>query len=153
MNKLKLILGVGAASCGALLAGGVASASGVTVAWYDTNGDGIRDYYLIDQWGDGIADIIARDSDQNSWIEVADVDVNNDGYYEATAFDTSGNGVFDHYSFDTDLDGYWDVHVEDVNEDGEPDWLPNGQSSEITAQMQIEALNTSILMDMMVEGM
>src|SRR5689334_1966974 len=77
--------------------------------------------YVIDQDGDGYADVVAVDQDSDGYIDRAYVDTDHDHQLDAALIDRDDDGRPDLQLRDTNADGHVDYVAEDVDGDGRID--------------------------------
>ena len=101
---------------------------------FDTNGDGVPDFWRDDTNGDGRYDSAWSDADQNGraeeyWLDstgdgrydTLHIDADQDGRVETVAYDTTGDGRFDTAYADTNRDGSLNARLHDTTGDGQLD--------------------------------
>ncbi len=121
------------------------AAAATTLGWYDANGNGRADTWLVDDNGDGVTDRMIVDGNENNWGEAqvfyqgglvtwSTLDANEDGLNEMAMqpvywsngtlrgrtmwSDQDRNGRWENGYYDGDLDGISEWVCVDTNLDG-----------------------------------
>lgn len=128
-----------------LLAATPLVAAATVLGWYDVNGNGRVDTWLVDDNGDGVTDRMIVDGNENNWGEAqvfyagnlpfwSTLDGNEDGWNEMAVqseywadgtlrsqtmwSDQNGDGLWESGYYDGNLDGIYEQVCVDTNFDG-----------------------------------